>query len=301
MTFDLSTITIETILPIIQEVALKYLTRENSQHITQKGDANFVTEVDTAIEQAMKERLKALYPEVQFMGEEKDNSEIDFSGAVWILDPVDGTSNLIHDFQNSSLSLALAVEKQIVFGVIYHYYSKEFFYAKRGEGAFMGQALCNTKEEDTYMEQTVCDKAKTSFVQQISLTSAPIHVSKVTELSRSLVSFGTSPYDKATLGEKNCETLKQIFFLCEDIRRIGSAAIELAFVAAGRVDIYLERNLKPWDYAAAIVIIEEAGGIITDYHGQQIDISKPCDIFAGNKVVHDKLLKELFLSDKTSS
>jgi len=285
MTFDLSTITIETILPIIQEVALKYLTRENSQHITQKGDANFVTEVDTAIEQAMKERLKALYPEIQFMGEEKDNSEINFSGAVWILDPVDGTSNLIHDFQNSSLSLALAIEKQIVFGVIYHYYNKEFFYAKRGEGAFMGRALCNTKEEDTYMEQTVCDKAPTSFVQQISLTSVPIHVSKVTELSRSLVSFGTSPYDKATLGEKNCETLKQIFFLCEDIRRIGSAAIELAFVAAGRVDIYLERNLKPWDYAAAIVIIEEAGGIITNYQGQPIDISKPSDIFAGNKEI----------------
>ena len=263
MSFDLNTITIDTILPIIQEVADKYLTREDSQHITVKGDSNFVTEVDTNIEKAMKEHLSALYPEIQFMGEEGDNSNIDFSCPLWILDPVDGTSNLIHDFQNSSMSLALAIDRQVVFGVIYHYSTKEYFCAKKGEGAYVN--------------------------------ATPIHVSSTTELSRSLVSFGTSPYDKATLGEKNCETLKQIFFTCEDIRRIGSAAIELAYVAAGRVDIYLERNLKPWDYAAAIIIIEEAGGIITDYQGQAIDISKPCDILAGNKIVHQKLRNEITL------
>lgn len=263
MSFDLSSITIEKILPVIQEVADKYLTREDSQNITVKGDSNFVTEVDTNIEKAMKERLSALYPAIQFMGEESDNQNIDFSHPLWILDPVDGTSNLIHDFHNSSMSLALAVEKQVVFGVIYHYSTKEYFYAKKGEGAFVN--------------------------------GLPIQVSNTTDLSRSLVSFGTSPYDKATLGEKNCETLKQIFFLCEDIRRIGSAAIELAYVAAGRVDVYLERNLKPWDYAAAIIIIEEAGGIITDYQGQPIDISKPCDILASNKVIHAKLREKIVL------
>lgn len=279
MSFDLNTITIDTILPIIQKVADKYLTREDSQHITVKGDSNFVTEVDTNIENAMKERLSALYPEIQFMGEESDNSNIDFSCPLWILDPVDGTSNLIHDFQNSSMSLALTVEKQVVFGVIYHYSTKEFFYAKRGEGAYVGQNVSSIYDSDP--------NANTATLW--SKNSTPLRVSNTTELSRSLVSFGTSPYDKATLGEKNCETLKQIFFACEDIRRIGSAAIELAYVAAGRVDIYLERNLKPWDYAAAIVIIEEAGGIITDYQGQAIDISGPCDILAANKVVHEKL------------
>lgn len=277
MSFDLNSITIEKILPVIQEVADKYLTREDSQNITVKGDSNFVTEVDTNIEKAMKERLSALYPAIQFMGEESDNQNIDFSHPLWILDPVDGTSNLIHDFHNSSMSLALAVEKQVVFGVIYHYSTKEYFYAKKGEGAFVGAA----------------DKTSPEIIH--STNNTPIHVSNTTELSRSLVSFGTSPYDKATLGEKNCETLKQIFFLCEDIRRIGSAAIELAYVAAGRVDVYLERNLKPWDYAAAIIIIEEAGGIITDYQGQPIDISKPCDILASNKVVHAKLREKIAL------
>ena len=277
MSFDLNTITIDTILPIIQEVAAKYLTRENSQAITVKGDSNFVTEVDTKIERAMKERLLSLYPDTQFMGEEGDNSNVDFTTPVWILDPVDGTSNLIHDFQNSSMSLALAVDKQVVFGIIYHYSTKEYFYAKKGKGAYVGQLFSNAQVFGFFYNQT------------------PLHVSNTTELSRSLVSFGTSPYDKATLGEKNCETLKQIFFLCEDIRRIGSAAIELAYVAAGRVDIYLERNLKPWDYAAAIIIIEEAGGIITDYKGQAVDISKPCDILAGNKIVHTKLRNEITL------
>ena len=287
MSFDLNTITIDTILPIIREVADKYLTREDSQHITVKGDSNFVTEVDTNIEKAMKERLSALYPEIQFMGEEGDNSNIDFSYPLWILDPVDGTSNLIHDFQNSSMSLALAVDKQVVFGIIYHYSTKEYFYAKKGEGAYIGQNA--SPMQASSLNENTADTAIWSK------NATPLHVSNTTELSRSLVSFGTSPYDKATLGEKNCETLKQIFFLCEDIRRIGSAAIELAYVAAGRVDIYLERNLKPWDYAAAIIIIEEAGGIITDYKGQAVDISKPCDILAGNKIIHKKLRNEITL------
>lgn len=287
MSFDLNTITIDTILPIIREVADKYLTREDSQHITVKGDSNFVTEVDTNIEKAMKERLSALYPEIQFMGEEGDNSNIDFSYPLWILDPVDGTSNLIHDFQNSSMSLALAVDKQVVFGIIYHYSTKEYFYAKKGEGAYIGQNA--SPMQVSSLNENTADTAIWSK------NATPLHVSNTTELSRSLVSFGTSPYDKATLGEKNCETLKQIFFLCEDIRRIGSAAIELAYVAAGRVDIYLERNLKPWDYAAAIIIIEEAGGIITDYKGQAVDISKPCDILAGNKIIHKKLRNEITL------
>ena len=281
MSFDLNTITIDSILPIIQEVANTYLTRENSQNITVKGDSNFVTEVDTQIEKAMKERLLSLYPDTQFMGEEEDNSDVDFTTPVWILDPVDGTSNLIHDFQNSSMSLALTMDKKVVFGVIYHYTSKEYFYAKVGEGAYMGCA--------SFIHPGNPKCATPSAI------ATPIQVSNTTELSRSLVSFGTSPYDKATLGEKNCETLKQIFFACEDIRRIGSAAIELAYVATGRVDIYLERNLKPWDFAAAIIIIEEAGGIITDYEGQTIDISKPCDILAGNKMVHEKLRQNVIL------
>jgi len=260
---DSLNIYIKDILLIMKDVASTCLISEDAQNITVKGDSNFVTAVDMNIEAAMKERLSTKYPQIQFMGEERDNSEVDFSGAVWILDPVDGTSNLIHDFRNSSMSLALSINKEVVLGIIYHYFSDEMTYAIKGKGAY--------------------------------LNGRKIQVSNITELSRSLVSFGTSPYDKATLGEKNMSNLKDIFFLCEDIRRIGSAAIELAYVAAGRVDIYFERNLKPWDFSAGIIIIQEAGGTITNFRGEPIDISKPSDILAGNGTVNELLRNKLGL------
>lgn len=257
MNFNLDSISKYDIMTLMRHVSDKYLTSEDAQAITVKGDSNFVTKVDTNIETAMKKGLRVLYPDIQFMGEEKDNSDIDFSRPFWILDPVDGTSNLIHDFRNSSMSLALAVNREPVLGIIYHFYTGEFFYAVKGQGAFVNEK--------------------------------PIHVSDITELSRSLASIGTSPYDKATLGEQNMETIKKIFFLCEDIRRTGSAAIDLANIAAGRTEIFLERNLKPWDYAAGIIIIQEAGGIVTNYKGEKIDITRPSDILAGNPTTHNKI------------
>ena len=151
----------------------------------------------------------------------------------------------------------------MVLGIIYHFFTEEIAYAIKGKGAY--------------------------------LNGQPIHVGSASQLSRSLVSFGTSPYDKASLGEKNMTNLKEIFFLCEDVRRIGSAAIELAYVAAGRVDIYFERNLKPWDYAAGIIIIQEAGGTITNFRGEPVDIASPSDILAGNGVVNELLRKKISL------
>lgn len=278
MSFDFHSISIENIIAVIQEVSKTYLTSEDAQAITVKGDANFVTKVDTNIESAMKERLSRLYPEIQFMGEEEDNSGVDFSQPFWILDPVDGTSNLIHDFRNSSMSLALAVSKEVVLGFIYHFYTREIFYAVRGEGAY--SVLFNNASHH-------CENI--SQISNILKNKRAIHVSTITELSRSLASIGTSPYDKATLGKQNLETIQKIFFLCEDIRRTGSAAIDLANIAAGRTEIFLERNLKPWDFAAGIVIIEEAGGVVTTYAGTKIDITRPSDILAGNPAVHEQI------------
>ena len=262
MNFNYQSLSVETILPLIQKVTEKYLTREASQDIQEKGVSNFVTVADQSIEAALKEELTSLYPQIQFMGEEGDNENIDFSGAVWILDPIDGTANFIHDLRNSCLSLALAINKEVVFGIIYHFYTKECYYAKKGCGAF--------------------------------LNGLPIHVSKTTELKYSLVSFGTSPYYKDSADEI-CENLKKVYLLCEDIRRFGSAALELSYTACGRIDMYIEKGLKPWDYAAAIILIQEAGGTITDYRGNPIDVSKPCDILAGNGIVEHKLLKEITL------
>lgn len=262
MNFQYQDISIETVQAMIKEVSKQFLTREASLHIEEKGVSNFVTKADKAIEKAIKEKLSKCYPQVQFLGEESEEQNVDFSGAVWILDPIDGTANFIHDLRHSCLSLALAINKEVVFGMIYHYYTGECYYAKKGMGAY--------------------------------LNGSPIHVSSVSELRYSLASFGTSPYYKES-ADQIYDTLKKVYLLCEDIRRFGSAALELSYVACGRIDLYLEKGLKPWDYAAAIILIQEAGGTITDYQGNPIDVSKPCDILAGNGVVEKKLLKTITL------
>ena len=182
-----------------------------------KGREDFVTQVDIRVQEYMRNELSKRWPDVQFMGEEKDNSDIDFNGAVWILDPVDGTTNLIHDFKDSALSLGLCEQGQVTLGVIYQPFLDEIFWAQKGKGAF-----CNGK---------------------------PIHVSDTRKLEDSLVAVGTSPYHR-DLTEENFNAIRCIYEHCVDIRRMGAASVDLAYVACGRVEAYFERNLKPWDFAA---------------------------------------------------
>ena len=246
---------------IVRSVKPLFLDRERSGQVKVKGIADFVTSVDMAVQELVERRLKEEYPQIQFMGEEKDNSNIDTTRPVWILDPVDGTTNLIHDFKNSALSLALYAEGKVQLGIVYQPYTEEFFIAVRGKGAF-----CN---------------------------GAPIHVSSVSKMEESLISIGTSPYHHE-LAEENFRNFKNIFLHCADIRRIGSAAIELAWVACGRIEVFFERNLKPWDYAAGLLLVEEAGGEITDFDGDCLPVVKPADVVAGNGVI-GKILREDFL------
>ena len=110
----------QKIIEIVKQVKPLFLDREGSSQIKVKGVADFVTQIDFKVQAQVKTALYELYPEIQFMGEEKDNSDIDFDGDVWILDPVDGTTNLIHDFRNSTLSLALAGKGLLTLGIIYH-------------------------------------------------------------------------------------------------------------------------------------------------------------------------------------
>ena len=110
----------QKVIEIVKKVKPLFSDREGSSNIKVKGVADFVTQIDFKVQEQVKQALYELYPDIQFMGEEKDNSDIDFSGDVWILDPVDGTTNLIHDFRNSTLSLALARNGILTFGIIYH-------------------------------------------------------------------------------------------------------------------------------------------------------------------------------------
>lgn len=256
------TIQKEIVMDIVKQVKTMFLDREGSGQIREKGLADFVTQVDIRVQEFVKQALYNAYPEIQFMGEEKDNSDIDFSGDVWILDPVDGTTNLIHDFRNSTLSLALCQKGELTFGIIYHPYSEEMFWAEKGKGAWMNERR--------------------------------ISVSDRTKMEDSLISIGTAPYYKE-LAPQNFKIFEKVFVDCADIRRLGSAALDLAYVACGRTEGYFERNLKPWDYAAGLLLVQEAGGMVTDFLGNKIDFTVPSAIVGSNGAI-GKILVEKYLN-----
>ena len=227
------------------------------QSIRTKSETDYVTNVDVAVQAFLRERLVALAPDVQFMGEEQDNSALDLTRPCWILDPVDGTTNLIHGFRHSAISLALAKGEQVLFGVVYDPFSEELFTAQHGHGAF-----CNQK---------------------------PIHVSDVQTLSDSLCSVGKNP-GSGDQADAAFRRMRAIYDCCHDIRRIGAASIELCYVACGRLDGYLEHGLRPWDFAAGKLILEEAGGAMTDFHGTTPFLyGDRSDIMASNGHIHADL------------
>lgn len=224
--------------------------------VSAKGRANFVTRCDTAVQNFLQRELRARWPQVQFLGEEAA-SEPDFSGSVWVLDPVDGTANLMHHFQHSAVSLALVEAGEPVFGVVYQPFLAETFTARRGRGA--------------------------------RLNGRPIQVSAGVPAADSVIAVGTSPYDRQ-LADANFALFRRLFERCGDLRRTGSAALDLAYVAAGRVEGYLERNLKPWDFAAGALLVREAGGRVGDFGGCAPDFSKNCDLIAAGPELWDELL-----------
>ena len=216
------------------------------QSIRSKGETDYVTNVDVAVQAFLRERLAALAPDVQFMGEEQDNSALDLTRPCWILDPVDGTTNLIHSFRHSAISLALAEGGQAVFGVVYNPYTEECFTARRGGGALRN--------------------------------GVPIHVSDVSRLGDSLLSTGTVP-GRRELADAAFRQMRALYDRCQDVRRTGCASLDLCWVACGRLDGYVELSLQPWDYAAGMLIVAEAGGRVTAPDGSPLSLcvrAAPC-------------------------
>lgn len=254
-------IEMEEIQGVVREAAKLFTDRSAVGMIREKGLYDYVTAVDEAVQQYIQEKLEALYPNIQFMGEEKDNSTIDMKGDVWVLDPVDGTTNLVHDYRNSAISLALISNREVILGIIYNPFSDEMYYAKKGEGSF--------------------------------LNGEKIHVSDAKAMGESLISIGTSPYFKDE-AEENFKTFSQIFRECQDIRRCGAASLDLAHVACGRIDGYMENHLKLWDYAAGVLIVREAGGIVLNYEGQELQMELDGNVVAGNSII-PRLIVEQYL------
>lgn len=236
------------------------LDKKKAAEIEVKGYGDFVTQVDFAVQNFLFGELSSLYPDIQCVGEESDNKNTDYDKSMWILDPIDGTANLVYGLNQSAVSLGLVKNREPVFGVVYNPFSNELFWAEKGKGAYLGD-------------------------KKISVTNAKT-------LSDSLISAGTSPYYKG-LAEENFTEMCEVFKRCLDIRRFGAAAIDLCNLASGRIDGYFEKRLKPWDYAAGAIIVREAGGKITNFDLGEIAFDRPDDIIATNSNIHLELAELL--------
>lgn len=211
------------------------------------GPEDLVTNYDTLVQRHLEEKLHALLPHAGFLGEE-GLREPTGDGSVFIIDPIDGTMNFSRGYQRSSISVALARDGQTVLGAVYDPYLNELFWAERGKGAF-----CNGR---------------------------PIRVSD-RPLERGIVMFGTAPYYRE-IADQTFALGRALFDRSLDVRRSGSAAIDLCSVAAGRAEVFYEFRLSPWDYAAAGLILEEAGGVIRTIEGGPVSLTEKSSVLAAN-------------------
>ena len=225
-----------------------------SENIEVKSRNSLVSYVDKEAEKILVSKLQALLPQAGFITEE-GTVESKSSEYTWVIDPLDGTTNFLQQIPIYSVSIGLLHEDQILLGVVNDVERKEVFYAWRGGGAW-----CN---------------------------GHPIHVSGCTEVSDAVVATGF-PY--ATRDVLPQLTLIFDYFLkhARGIRRLGSAAIDLAYVACGRFDAYYETSLNPWDIAGGIIIVEEAGGVVSDFFGEK-DMLQTGHLIAAPEQLHDSI------------
>jgi myo-inositol-1(or 4)-monophosphatase len=223
--------------------------------IRMKGRREIVTDLDDASERAVIETIRASFPEDPIVAEESA-PRLRESERVWIVDPLDGTNNYAHRYPFFSVAIAAEEEGSLVVGVVYDPLRDELFAAERGGGA--------------------------------TRNGEPIHVSEADALSESLVATGF-PYDRSEMTDSNLGNLNRFVLAVRGIRRGGSAELDLAYVACGRLDGFWEMGLKTWDVSAGGLIVQEAGGRVTNFGGGDWDHRRG-DIVASNGLVHDEML-----------
>jgi myo-inositol-1(or 4)-monophosphatase len=235
--------------------------RENingTREITYKGDINLVTEMDTRSERTVVETLHASFPEHGIIAEEETTIRNE-SGYTWIIDPLDGTTNYAHGYPCFSVSIALEHEGEVITGVVYDPMRDELFAAQKGQGAY--------------------------------LNGRKITVSTVDTLIKSLLATGF-PYDRKVSEKNNLNYFHDLLMASQEVRRDGSAALDLCYVAIGRFDGFWELKLKPWDVAAGSLIVREAGGMVSDLSGNRFDMDGE-EILASNSRIHRQMVEVL--------
>lgn len=202
-------------------------------NVEEKGRQNFVTEVDTETELILVNGLSLLLPEAGFLAEEGTSNKKGETFS-WVIDPVDGTTNFIHGVYPFAISVGLTENDQVVAGIVYEFGLNEYFYAWKGGGAW--------------------------------LNGNRISVSQVSTVDQSLIATGF-PYTNFTYLSQFMNSMDYFMKHSHGLRRLGSAATDIAYVACGRYDGFYEYGLHPWDIAAGLLLVEEAGGKTTDFHG----------------------------------
>tara|TARA_Y100000310_G_scaffold345455_1_gene465188 strand:+ start:2567 stop:3337 length:771 start_codon:yes stop_codon:yes gene_type:complete len=237
------------------KIAMKYF--QGNFTVTKKGKIDLVTNADLECEQKIKKVIAAEYPTHSFLGEEEGKVGSDKN--LWIIDPIDGTTNFAHGIDNFSHSVALVRDNEVICGVVYNPVQKKMFTAAKGQGAF--------------------------------LNGKKIVVSKTEKLIDSVIVTGF-PYDDGELRASAVGSIKSLVGNCQGIRRFGSAALDFCFVAQGVFDGYYEYFLNPWDVAAGFLIAKEAGAKITDINGNDTTINSRHFIVTNEKI-HEELRKHL--------
>ncbi|PMQ01120.1 MAG: inositol monophosphatase [Dictyoglomus sp. NZ13-RE01] len=242
---------IEKIVKEAGKILLNYFYEE--KEVRFKSTSNPVTKIDKLSEEKLIEGLEKYFPGYTILTEESGFIDKG-SDYKWIIDPLDGTINYIHNFPFFSISIALIKKDEIILGVVYDPLRDEFFSAYRKEGAH--------------------------------LNFEKIYVSSVDKISNALLAFGL-PYH-LTLDDENFQPFIDFSKRCQSIRRAGSSALELAYIASGRLDGYWCKELNLWDIAGGIILVEEAGGKVTDYQGKKI-IQEKTSIIATNGLIHEEV------------
>ena len=242
----------------------RFSRRRDKINVFEKGPTDFVTQVDSIAEKIIIDTLKTSFPDHSFEGEESGRQGNENNDYHWVIDPLDGTTNFIHDFPFYSISIACFYKGSIEHGLIYDLARDDEYYASKGKGAF-------------------CNKTR-------------IRVSEIKGLKNSLIcnSFHGSPdlepkFDQLTL-------IRNLYANSLTLRRTGSTALDLAFVASGKLDAFLGYGMKVWDFAAGALLVREAGGFINDFNEEE-DVFSTHNIVAGNmscvKAINQEIKKSL--------
>jgi myo-inositol-1(or 4)-monophosphatase len=228
------------------------------QRLDFKGAVNPVTETDEAAEALIRDRLQAAFPDHGILGEEAGGDDWRTSEPIWLVDPLDGTNNFAHAFPFVTVSLALRMKGEVHVGVVFDPLRGETFAAGRGTGAW--------------------------------LNGDPLHVTPTAKLADAFLATGF-PYNRRVAADNNVQRLDHFLRRSQGVRRAGSAALDMAYVACGRFDGFWEIRLHPWDVAAAGLIVQEAGGRLSDFAGDMAHFASGQEVVASNGHIHDEMLR----------